>query len=146
MNQEERRKQLKNRILDLLAKGESLRAACQKAGISRVSMHKWRSKDPTFGARVQEYLESKLPGNLVNSELEEGEPVALAASPVEVAPPAIHVQRSLVVESPGGSLTPVRTEEELKQHRRDITNAEHNRAARERHRRIEEFDPMRYGL
>jgi hypothetical protein len=144
MNQEERRKQLKTRILDLLAKGKSLRAACQKAGISRVSVGKWRSKDPTFGARVQEYLELKLPGNLVNSE--EGESVVLAASPDAVAPSTIHVQRPLVVESPGGCLTPIRTEAELGRYRRDVGNAEYNRAARERRRRLEEFDPMRHGL
>lgn len=69
MNIEKRREKLKRRILDFLAKGQSLRAACEKAGISRVSVNKWREKDPEFGACVQEYLEAKLPGNLEEPEL-----------------------------------------------------------------------------
>jgi len=61
---------LKEILLDQLHKTPIIEAACQKAGISRMTFYRWKEKDPEFTKKVEEALQE---GRLLVNDLAESQ-------------------------------------------------------------------------
>jgi transposase-like protein len=76
----EQKKAMKAKICEILEKLPIIESACQKVGISRMTLSRWRKKDKKFSKKIDEVLEisresvSDLAESKMMQKIDEGNP------------------------------------------------------------------------